>query len=139
MASEKGIYWFAVGMMALLFTNSLAVRQHDLCDRLARRTLAAVRQVFDEAATHIDTAIMALSQPGNRSTYPAFAAARAQARLASVQGKLACGEARLARLQAQQERAMALAQVRGAMEVCPRQSLRSRASQPTIAPYRGSI
>ena len=40
MASEKGIYWLAVGMMAVLFSNLLAVRQHDLCARFARRTLA---------------------------------------------------------------------------------------------------
>jgi hypothetical protein len=126
MASEKGIYWLAVGMMALLFTNSLAGRQNDLCARFARRMLASAQQVVAEATSHVDPAILALSQPSNRSTYPAFAAARAQARLASVQAKLACGEARLARLQAQQERAMALAQVRVAMEVCPRQRLRSQ-------------
>jgi hypothetical protein len=126
MASEKGIYWLAVGMIALLFGNSLAVRQHDLYPRLARRTLAAAEQVFDEATSYIDTAIMASSQPGNRSTYPAFVAARAQVRLASVQAKLACGEARLARLEAHQERAMALAQLRGAVVVCPRQRLRSQ-------------
>jgi hypothetical protein len=126
MASEKGMYWIAVGVMALLFGNSMVVRQHDLYSRLAHHAIAAVGQVLDEATTHIDAAIMTLSQPGNRSAYPAFAVARAQARLASVQAKLACGEARLARLQAQQERAMALAQVRSAKVVCPRQRLRSQ-------------
>jgi hypothetical protein len=126
MASEKGIYWLAVSMMALLFGNSLAVRQHDLRARLTRRAVAAAEQVFDEATTHVDTAVMASSQPGNRSTYPAFVAARGQTRLASVQAKLACGEARLARLQAHQERAMALAHLRGAVVVCPRQRLRSQ-------------
>jgi hypothetical protein len=139
MASEKGIYWLAVGMMAVLFGNSLAVHQHDLYPRLARRTLAAAEQVFDEATSHIDTAIMASSQPGNRSTYPAFVAARGQTRLASVQAKLACGEARLARLQAHQERMMALAQVRSAMVVCPRQSFESRPPHSVVTLGRDSI
>jgi hypothetical protein len=126
MASGKVIYWIAVGTMALLFGNSLAVRQHDLYARFARRTLAAAQQVLGEATSHVDAAMIALSQTGRRSAYPVTAAARVQARLASVQAKLACGEARLARLQAEQERAMALAQVRVAMVACPRQTLRSQ-------------
>jgi hypothetical protein len=139
MASEKAIYWTALGVMALLFGNSLAVRQHEVGDRLAHRALAAVEQLSSEITSQMDAAIMALNQTGNPSAYSTVAAARVQARLAAVQGKLACAEARLARRQAQQTRVMALAQVRKVVVVCPRPSLPPNPPRPVVALDRDSI
>ncbi len=93
MASEKGLYWLAVGMMGLFFMNSAAVRHEDWLSRLEARSIQVAEHISGGTMASLNLAEMKLGIRSGRC-------ARTQAIPARMQAKLACMEAAMARHQA---------------------------------------
>ena len=125
MASERAIYWMAVGVVALLLGQHFVSRYDARC--LANRSLAAVQQLSGWTDR-----LMAMAESTLGRTAPQFLSTEAelagiQTRFASLDSAIARQQAACARLQAEQARRMALQQVQQMrLEViCPRQRLRA--------------
>ena len=121
MASERAMYWMAVGLMAVLLGNHFSAKY----DRCLRDALAGAQRRLERT-------------PGLRS--PEMVTAPLEARLASMQVKIAHGRAACALLQAQRAQMMAMEQIRAdeVHGICPRQHLRIRISE-TPVPTEGKI
>ena len=137
MASERAIYWMAVGVVALLLGQHFVSRNDGRC--LANRSLAAVQQLSSRANHLMAMAegILGQATPQFPSTEAEFAGI--QTRFASLDSQIARQQAACARLQAEEARRMALQQVQQMRleEVCPRQRL--RAIHPPAMPDDGTI
>ena len=118
MASERAIYWIAVGLMALLLGNHFTAKY----DRCLRESIAGVLE--------------RTPSPPPPEIFPAPVAAQ----LASMQAKIAQERAACALGQAQRVQMLAMEQmeavrVRG---ICPRPQVKIRIAEPP-APIEGSI
>jgi len=117
MASEKALYWMAVGVAALFLSNSLAGGRSDWALRLADRSVAAAQRISGQTMRYavIAQLIFERTEPGFVEAQNATA--RAQTGLAFVQTRMAHREAALARIRTERVRVLANHPV-----VCPRQN-----------------
>ncbi len=113
MVLEKTAYWMAVGVLALVVSNNLAVRHGLNAGSLPNRSFAAVERVAGDATRLLGTAEVMLGQAGVHFARSQTTLACFQRRLASVQSRVAQREAILARVQAQRARMVAIQQLRG--------------------------
>src|SRR5579863_3057420 len=115
MVFEKAAYWMAVGVLALIVSNNLAIRHGlNLGDgSLANRSFAAVEQVAGDATGLVGTMEQMLGRAETRLAHSQSRVACLQTRLASVQSRIAQRETVLARVQAQRARVVAMEQLRG--------------------------
>lgn len=129
MASEKAIYWMAVGVVALSLGNHFVSRYDGKW--LADQSLAAVQRISGQANRAMAMAGLMLGQ----TLMPLLGAdtevARIQTRLASVDTVMARQQAACARLEVERARLMAsqLQQMRPET-VCPRQVLKLNVPSP---------
>jgi len=139
MASEKALYWMAVGLVAFSLGNDFASRHDGRC--LADRTLAAVQRLSGQASHFMAMAEIML----DRTSLPLVPAetevARIQTGLASVDTVMARQQAACARLRAERARMMALQQVQQMRleVVCPRQGIHLNVPRTAAAPRDGTI
>jgi hypothetical protein len=106
MASEKAIYWMAVGLVALVASNHF-VERFDGRVVMARAT--AVVQGISGDSGHL---LALANRASGRCTRSQTVIAHAQSRLASVQAMMARREVACARAEAAQARLMAIQQMR---------------------------
>ena len=121
MASEKVIYWVAVGLLALFAGNHFVNKFDGNC--LADKAQVTVERVSGEATHLMAMAEVAMGRTSGRFERAQAVMAMTQARMASVQTQFARQQAICARLEAGRARMMAqeqLQQVRIPV-VCPRQ------------------
>jgi hypothetical protein len=123
MAFEKVGYWMAVGVLALIVSNTFVIRHGNDVRDLASRSLVAVEQVPAHVTRFMAVAEMMIGGGGARFAQTQTKRACAQSRLASLQSILASREAGFARLQAEHARWAAMQELRGPL-LCPRQNLR---------------
>lgn len=134
MASEKALYWMAVGLMALVMGNHFVERFDGR--GLAERSMAAIEKL-SAGSGHF----LAMTLGGNSSSqcFRAQAAlARAQSDFASVQTVIARQDAACARLQAERARLMALQQMHFRV-IAPNQNFRVEIPQIAVPADDGRI
>jgi hypothetical protein len=109
MASEKAIYWMAVGLVALVGGNHFAQKLDS--GALAQRAMAAVERISGESGHYFAVATGASS----RCARSEAVIARVQTRLASVQTMMARRQAACTRIEAAQARLTAMQQMHTAV------------------------
>jgi hypothetical protein len=117
MASEKTLYWMAVGVAALFLGNSF-LGGRSLTPRIADRAMATAQRISTQATRYAMLAQVIFGRDEVGFVQAQTATAGAQTRLAVVQTAMAHREAALARVQAQRIRVLAS---RGVV-ACPRQN-----------------
>jgi hypothetical protein len=127
MASEKAIYWTAVGVLALAVMNGFVSEYRGWASRLADKSIAVVEQASEMAAGYVNLAA-GRENDGFKPTERAVV--RAQVRLARVQNSLARHQAEMARVQAQGIRAQVMERGIQTVIACPRQNLVITVPQP---------
>jgi len=125
MASEKAIYWTAVGVLALAVMNGFVSQYRGWASRLADKSIAVVEQASEMAAGYVNLAA-GRENDGFKPTERAVV--RAQVRLARVQSSLARHQAEMARVQA--IRAQVMEPGIQAVIACPRENLVITVPQP---------
>ena len=118
MASEKALYWMAVGVAALFLGNSF-VGGRSFAPSIAGRSTATAQRISGQAMRYAMLAQVIFGRGDAGVVQAQTATARAQARLAVVQAATAHREAAMARMQAERIRVLAS---RGVV-ACPRQNL----------------
>ena len=118
MASEKAIYWMAVGVAALFLGNSF-VGGRSLTPRVADRAMATAQRISTQAMRYAMLAQVIFGRDEVGFVQAQTATAGAQTRLAAVQTAMAHREAALARVQAERIRVLANRRI----VACPRQNL----------------
>jgi len=138
MASEKALYWMAVGLVAFSLGNDFVSRHDGRC--LADHTLAAVQRLSGQASHFMSMADVALGRTSLPLAHTETEVARIQAGLASVDATMARRQAACARLQAERAR-MTLRQMQPMhMEaICPRQTITLSIPRPPATPRDGTI
>ena len=130
MASEKTLYWMAVGVAAL-FLGSSFLGGRGLAPSIADRSMATAQRISGQAMRYATFAQVIFGRGDAGVVHTQTATASAQARLAVVQAAMARREAALARVQAERIRVLANREV----AVCPRQNLVTKLPQvPGIVP-----
>jgi len=121
MASERAMYWMAVGLMAVLLGNHFSAKY----DRCLRDSLAGAQRVFGR--TH-------------NLAPPELVAVPVEAQLAAMQAKIVHQRAQCAFIQAQRAQVMAMEQIEAARVhgICPRPHVRIRVPE-TPVPTAGNI
>jgi hypothetical protein len=121
MTSEKGMYWMALGVLALAVTNGFvnqyttwAVRTADRSISMAERALPGYSNLGTPKGENDDLKRLV----------------RAQVRLALVQSTLARHRAEIARAQVEGVRARVLERGMDVIVACPRQNLGTRLTGP---------
>ncbi len=103
MTSEKGIYWIAVGVLALIVSNSATGNfgaKHEFASRLVDRSMAATQRLACRGSQYLatlETFVGAQQHPD--SPRVEMAMMRAQTKLASLQTMVASEQNGLAQLQ----------------------------------------
>ena len=124
MASEKTLYWMAVGVAAL-FLGSSFLGGRGLAPSIADRSMATAQRISGQAMRYATFAQVIFGRGDAGVVHTQTATASAQARLAVVQAAMARREAALARVQAERIRVLANREV----AVCPRQNLVTKLPQ----------
>jgi len=137
MASEKALYWTAVGVVALLLGQHFVSRYDGRC--LANRSLAALQQLSSRASQSMAMAESTLDQATPQFASSETELAGIQTRFASLDSAIARQQAECARIEAERARQMAFreAQQMRLEMICPRQRL--RAIHPPAMPDDGTI
>jgi len=104
MASQKALYWMAVGLLALIVGNNLVSKLDHSC--LAYKVRAATQRVSSQSDHLMAVTEVMLGRTSTRFDRAQTALARAQTRLASVQTSMARQEAVCARVEAARARMM---------------------------------
>jgi hypothetical protein len=102
MASEKALYWMAVGLLALVAGNHLANR-FDVRS-IADRSMAAVEELAAPPAHAFATVVSWMGHGSSQCARGQAAMARAQAHFASIQTTIARQDVACARRQAENAR-----------------------------------
>jgi hypothetical protein len=118
MASQKAIYWMAVGVAALFLGNSF-VGGRSLTPRVADRSMATAQRISTQAMRYAMLAQVIFGRDEAGFVQAQTTTACAQTQLAVVQTAMAHREAVLARVQAERIRVLANRRV----VACPRQNL----------------
>ena len=139
MASEKGLYWVAVGVLALGVTNSFVNRHGDWIHCLANHSM----EIGDRFSSHADRLAAFANRAFDRSSANVErtqeAVVRAQNRVASVETLIARHQAELARFQTEQVRVHVLQSLPQRIVVCPRKNLVLVPPQPPVVRDQGTI
>jgi hypothetical protein len=109
MASEKAMYWMAVGLLALVVGNHFVSKFSGTC--VAARAQAAADRLTAKTDRLFAMADVMLGRTSTRFDHAQVVLAMSQARLASVQTNFAREEAVCARVQAVRARMMDREQV----------------------------
>jgi hypothetical protein len=122
MASERAMYWMAVGLMGVLLGNHF-IAKHDRCLRDAR---AGAQSILERA---------------RNLAPPELLPVPFEAQLASMRAKLADQRAAFAVLQGQRAQMLAMEQIEAGRVhgICPRQHVRIRIPETTSVPTGGTI
>jgi hypothetical protein len=103
MTSEKGIYWIAVGVLALIVSNSATSNfgaKHEFASQLADRSMAAAQRLACRGSQYLATLETFVgAQQHSESPRVEMAMMRAQTKLASLQTMVASEQNGLAQLQ----------------------------------------
>jgi hypothetical protein len=134
MASEKALYWMAVGVAALFLGNSF-VGGRSLTPSVADRSMATAQRISGQAMRYATLAQVIFGRGEAGVVHAQTATARAQARLAVVQAVTAHREAAMARMQAERIRVLASREV----VVCPRQNLVVKVPEVPVIATEGTI
>jgi hypothetical protein len=134
MASEKALYWMAVGVAALFLGNSF-LGGRGLSPSVADRSMATAQRISGHAMRYATFAQVIFLRGDAGVVHSQTATASAQARLAVVQAASAHREAAMARIQAERIRVLASREV----VVCPRQNLVIKLPQVPVIVPEGTI
>lgn len=104
MASQKALYWMAVGLLALVVGNNLVSKLDHSC--LAYKVRAAAQRMSGQSDHLMAVTEVMLGRTSTRFDRAQTALAMAQSRLASVQTSVAHQEAVCARVEAVRARMM---------------------------------
>ena len=139
MASEKALYWMAVGVMAVSLGNHFVSRHEGRC--LAGRSLAAVEQLSDQASHFMAMAGVLVGRTSLPRVRTDTEVARIRTHFASVDTVLAGQQVACARLETERARMMVLQQVQQMRleGVCPRQVLELNVPRASAVPGDGTI
>jgi hypothetical protein len=122
MASEKGLYWMAVGVLALGVSNSFINRHSDWAQCLADRSQLLVEQVSGQAMRYAAITEMTFGRSDAAFGRSQAAVARVQTCLASVQASIAPHQAEMIRKQTEKVHGIAIEQMQHAVVMCPQQN-----------------
>ncbi|HEX8814192.1 MAG TPA: hypothetical protein VF753_01715 [Terriglobales bacterium] len=113
MANEKGLYWMALGVVALALVNGPVARQKwsSAFDGIADRVVALADQTSAHAAAYLNLAEMRLSGQPQHCVRTQVMFARVQARLANAEVAMAQHQAACARIEAERARVEAMRQM----------------------------
>ena len=134
MASEKALYWMAVGVAALFLGNSF-VGGRSLTPSVADRSMATAQRISGQAMRYATLAQVIFGRGEAGVVQAQTATARAQARLAVVQAATAHREAAMARIKAERIRVLASRRV----VACPRQDLVINLPEVPVIVSEGTI
>ena len=134
MASEKALYWMAVGVAALFLGNSF-VGGRSFTPSIADRSMATAQRISAQAMRYATFAQVIFGRGDAGVVHAQTATASAQARLADVQAATARREATIARIQAERIRVLASREV----VVCARQNLVIKLPQVPVIVPEGTI
>jgi len=112
MANEKGLYWLALGVIALIFVNGTTIGRQCWLGRLEDRSIELAQRLSGHTAAALSVTEMRLAAQPYRCPRTQAAAARMQAKLACMEGAMARQQAEFARIQAERARLEALQQMR---------------------------
>jgi hypothetical protein len=115
MASEKAIYWLAVGVLAVAVMNGFVSEYRERASRLADRSVAMVEQTSEIVAGYAN---LAMPQCHENDGFKRLV--RAQVRLARVRSTVARQQAEMARLQVEGIRAQVTGHGMQRVIACPR-------------------
>jgi hypothetical protein len=139
MVSEKGVYWMALGVLALGLSNSL-VNQHGDCLRgFAGRAVAVAEGLSAQAMSRVEMAEMMLGKGEAGVARTQATVGQAQVRLASVQTVLARHQAEMTRVQGERIQVITQERVNRALARCPRKTITVEVPQPPAIPNDGTI
>ena len=130
MASEKAIYWAAVGLMAVFVGNNFLVRHDGDAGRLAQRAVAGVEHIYNSADRFLAATDLILGRSGSALADSQIAFARAQSRMARMEAAMGRRQPACARVEAARARII----VMNHAMTCPRQTLRLSVPQPAAIP-----
>ncbi len=112
MASEKAIYWVAVGVLALMVGDHFASKVDSSCLRDA--AVVSIQRLSTDASNSLALVEAALGRTSMPWVNAETSAARMQTRLASVQTMIARQESACARMEGRHARLMAMQEMRNA-------------------------
>jgi len=112
MANEKGLYWLALGVVALILVNGTALGRQDWLGRLADRSIELAERFSGRTMPALSLADMRSGSHSYGCARNQAAAARMQAKFACIEGAMARQQAEFARVQAQRARLETLQQMR---------------------------
>jgi hypothetical protein len=123
MASEKAIYWMAVGLLTLVMGNHFVSKFGAKC--LSEKARVAAVRISGPATHLMARAEVAMARSSTRFDRAQAAMAMAQVRMASVQNEFARQQTACARLEAGRARMVIVQRLEQiqAPVVCPRQRL----------------
>jgi hypothetical protein len=134
MASQKALYWMAVGVAALFLGNPF-LGGRSLTPSIADRATATAQQISTQAMRYAMLAQVIFGRGEAGFVQAQTATATAQTRLAVVQSAMAQREAALARVQAERIRVLANRRV----VACPRQNLVINLPQGPMITAEGTL
>ena len=138
MATEKGLYWLALGVVALILVNGTEVGRQDWLGRLEGRSIDLAEHLSEHAMSYLSLAEMRVGNQSPRCPRTQATAARVQAKLACMEGAMARQQAEFARIQTQRARLEALQQMRFA-EMPRHRNFVIAAPTPKSIPTEGTI
>jgi len=112
MANEKGLYWLALGVVALILVNVTEVGRQNWLGRLEDRSIELAEQLSGSTMSAVSFAGMRLGSQPYRCPRTQATAARMQAKLACMEVAMARQQAEFVRIQAERARLEALRQAR---------------------------
>jgi hypothetical protein len=139
MASDKGLYWIALGVLALGLSNSL-VNQHTGCFRsLAARAAATAQSLSAKAMDCMAMADALLGRSQATVARTQAAVDRAQVRMAFVQTAVARRQADVVRAANESVEAIARERANRTIVRCPKKTVTVEIPQPPAIPDEGTI
>lgn len=98
MTSEKGIYWIAVGVLALIVTSNFGAKR-EFASRIVDRSLAVAQRVACRSTQYLAALETFVGMERSESPHVQMAMMQAQTKLASLQTMVANRQIGLAQLQ----------------------------------------
>jgi len=138
MATEKGLFWLALGVVALIFVNGTATGRQGWLGRLQNRSLELVERLSEHTMSYLSPAEVRAGNQYLLCPRTQATAARMQAGLACMEGAMARQQAEFARIQTQRARLEALQQMRFA-EMPRHRNFVIAAPTPKSIPTEGTI
>jgi hypothetical protein len=138
MASEKALYWLAVGMMGLFLMNSVAVRHQDWLNRLEARSIQVAERISGGTMASLNLGEMRLGLQSSPCARTRALPARMQAKLACMEAAMARHQARLAQFETHKEQLEVMQRMRFAM-MPANQDFRFEVPPHRFLPANGTI